>query len=216
MIDTKKNIFSPNSAIDFEIKKLLPSFSTDSQARMRKAILSAKKSVEKHHDDNSDASARHIFREFIPASILNQNGFNFEYEKNIKGKKPDWLDDSSRIMFDSYTYERGGTSSFLSRLNSSITDKCNKYKDIITDNSLNFMVAVYLDFFTCMSLDDCRDDVKSFLPIFDANSPLWAILFFTETHVIGGRQQYEFFCICSDTSFDAVPNWPFNTIKIRS
>jgi hypothetical protein len=216
MIDTKKTTFSPNSAIDSEIKDLLPSFSADSQARMRKAILNAKKSLEKHRDENSDAGARHIFREFIPAAYLNQKGFNFEYEISIKGKKPDWLDNSTRIMFDSYTYERGGTSSFLSRLNTSVTDKCNKYNDIIAANSLNFMVAVYLDFFTCISLDDCRDDVKSFRPIFDANCLLWTILFFTETHVIDGRQQYEFFCTCSDSSFDAVPNWPFKTINVRS
>ncbi len=50
---------------------------------MQKAILDAKKAAEKQRDENTDASARHIFREFLPASILNKNGFALEYEKPI-------------------------------------------------------------------------------------------------------------------------------------
>lgn len=103
MTDTGEIIFSPNSAIDTTIKEMLHYFSPESQRRMRTAILNAKKAAEKHRDENTDAGARHIFREFIPASILNQNGFAFEYEKPIQGKTPDWLDDTARLMLESYT-----------------------------------------------------------------------------------------------------------------
>jgi hypothetical protein len=181
---------------------------------MRKAILNARKAAEKHRDENTDASARHIFREFIPASILNQSGFALEYEKPIEGKKPDWLDDTAKLMLESYTYERGASSGFLVRATSSITDKCNKYKEIIEANSLRFVVAVYLDFLSGMLLDECREDPKMFRPIFDANNSLWAILFFTETQVVGGRQRYGFFCVCN-SSFEALPNWPFETVKLE-
>ena len=88
MTDTGETIFSPNSAIDTAIKEMLHYFSAESQRRMRKAILNAKKAAEKHRDENTDAGARHIFREFIPASILNQNGFSFEYEKLYREKRP--------------------------------------------------------------------------------------------------------------------------------
>ncbi len=175
MTDTGETTFSPNSAIDSAIKEMLPNFNAESQGRMRKAILKAKKSAEKHRDENTDAGAWHIFREFIPASILNQKGFAFEYEKTVQGKTPDWLDDSARLILESYTYERGGSSSFLDRLTSSVTGKCNKYKDIIAANSLHLVVAVYIDFLTGMSLDDCLEDSKLFRSVFDANNSLWAI-----------------------------------------
>jgi hypothetical protein len=215
MTDTGEITFSPNSAIDTAIKEMLAYFSTESQVRMRKVILNAKKAAEKHLDENTDAGARHTFREFMPASILNQNGFAFEYEKLVQGKTPDWLDDTARLMLESYTYERGGSSDFIDRVSSSVAGKCNKYKDIVTANSLRFLVAVYLDFLTCISLDDCREDSEKFRSVFDANDSLWAILFFTETYVIGGKQQYGFFCLCADSSFEAIPNWPFDTMSLN-
>ena len=214
MTDTGTTTFSPNSAIDAAIKELLPNFSLGSQRRMKKAILNAKKSAEKHRDENTDAAARHIFREFIPVSILNQNGFAFEYEIRLDGRTPDWLDDSAKLMLESYTYERGGTSGLMERLTSSVTEKCAKYKDIIAANSLRFIVAVYLDFLTGISLDECREDVESFRSLFDTNNSLWALLFFTETQAFGRTQYYGFLCLCVDSSYKAIPNWPFDTIHL--
>ena len=215
MTDSGEIVFSPNSAIDTAIKEMLPYFSAESQRRMQKAILDAKKAAEKQRDENTDAGARHIFREFIPASILNKNGFALDYGRPIEGKRPDWLDDAARLLLESYTYERGASSPFLVRVRAAITDKCNKYREIIEANSLRFVVAVYLDFLTGMLLDECREDSKMFRPIFDSNNSLWAILFFTETQVVRGRQDYGFFCVCKDSSFKGVPNWPFETMKLE-
>lgn len=215
MSDSGEIMFSPNSAIDAAIKEMLPYFSPESQRRMQKAILAAKKSAEKWRNENTDAGARHIFREFIPASILNKNGFALEYEKLIAEKRPDWLDDTARLMLESYTYERGASSPFLVRVTAAITEKCSKYKKIIEENSLRFVVAVYLDFLTGMLLDECREDSKIFRSIFDANNSLWAILFFTDTQVVRGRQDYGFFCVCRDSSFEDIPNWPFETVKLE-
>jgi len=215
MTDTGETTFSPNSAINTAINEMLPYFNAESQRRMRKAILDAKKAAEKHRDENTDAGARHVFREFIPATILNQNGFAFEYEKPMQGKRPDWLDDTASLMLESYTYERGSSSNFFDRVSSAVTAKCNKYKDIIAANSLRFVVAVYLDFLTGMLLDECREDSETFRPVFDTNNSLWAILFFTETQVVRGRQCYGFFCLCADSSFEAIPNWPFPTMSLN-
>jgi len=99
----------PILQLTVQLKRVLPYFKANSQGRMRKVILNAKNAAEKHRDENTDAGARHIFREFIPASILNHNGFAFEYEKPMQGKTPDWLDDIARLMLESYTYERGGS-----------------------------------------------------------------------------------------------------------
>ena len=194
---------------------MLPYFSPESRRRMRKAILNAKKAAEKHRDENTDAGARHIFREFIPASVLNQNGFAFEYEKPIQGQRPDWLDSTAKIMMESYTFERGGSSTFFERVSSSVIDKCNKYKEIVAANSYRFVIAVYLDFLTGITLSDCSEDAEMFRSVFDANDILWAILFFTETQVIDRKQHYGFFGLCTDSSFSIIPDWPFHTMNLN-
>ena len=88
MTDTGETTFSPNSANDTAIKDVMPCFDAASQRRIREAILSARKAAEKHHDENTDAGSRHIFREFIPASILNRSGFALEYENLYREKHP--------------------------------------------------------------------------------------------------------------------------------
>lgn len=184
MTETRETTFSPVPSIDIAIKEMLPNFNAESQKRMRKRILNAKKSAIKHGDENTDAAARHIFREFIPSSILNQNGFSFEYERPLLGKKPDWMDERARLMMESYTYERGGTSHFLDRIMSKVTCKCNKYKSIIEEKSLSFIIAVYIDSLSDFLLVECRENPKMFRPVFDLNNSLWALLFFTETFFI--------------------------------
>ncbi|NQT68803.1 MAG: hypothetical protein HQ552_04415 [Desulfobacteraceae bacterium] len=208
-------IYSPNSAIDVAIKEMLPNFDSASQRRMRKAILNAKRAAENHRDENTDAGARHIFREFILAYTLNQNGFAFEYEKPIQGKTPDWLDDTALLMLESYTYERGGSSNFFDRVKSSVTSKCNKYNNIVVANDFRLVVAVYIDFLTCMTLEECRESSEGFRPVFHDNDSLWAVVFFTETQVINSKQQYEFFCLSADSSFEDIPNWPFATMSME-
>jgi len=215
MINTGDTKYASNSAISADINELLPFFSARSQGRMRKAILDAKKSAEKYRDENTDAGARHIFREFIPATVLNQNGFSFEYEKKVQGKTPDWLDETAKIMLESYTYERGGSSNFHDRVSSSVSAKCIKYRDIVAACSLRFVVAVYIDFLTAILVDECREDSEKFRSVFDNNNSLWAILFFTETQVVSGKQKYEFFSLCADSSFEVIPNWPFQTMRLK-
>lgn len=121
MADPTDNPFSPNKAIDAAIREMLPDFSEDSQRRMKRRIRAAAKAATRHRDENTDAGARHVFREFIPASILNRRGYNFEYEVSIEGKTPDWFDAESALLMDSYTFERGGSSPFVDRVHSAIT-----------------------------------------------------------------------------------------------
>jgi hypothetical protein len=215
VIDNGNVVYSNNSAIDSDIKAKLVFFSPRSQKRLKKAFLDAKKAVEKYQNENTDANARHIYREFILAYELNKHGFSFEYEKNLQAKKPDWLDLTAKIMIESYTYERGGSAPFIDRVSAAINKKCNKYEMIIESNSLRFLVAVYIDFLTFMSIEEIREDPKRFLPIFQDNYPLSAIIFFTETQVINQKQQYEFFCLSRKSIINTLPNWPFETLELR-
>jgi len=212
MVKSIEVIYSPNSKIDAAIKEMLPDFDPGSQKRMKRKILNAKKAAEKHRDDNTDAEARHVFREFIPASILNRNGYTLEYETSINGKTPDWLDSTSKLMLESYTFERGGSSRFLDRVKSSVADKCDKYEDIITDHSLRFVISVYLDFWTTIEIEECCEDSAAFRTTFDESDCLWGILFFTEQQrsefsIVG--QPYGFFCLTTDGTHETMPGWPF-------
>jgi hypothetical protein len=216
MTITSETIFSSNRAIDEAIKELLPLFSIESQSKMKRAILHAKIAAEKYKNENTDANARHIFREFIPACYLNKNGFNFEYKKHIQGKTPDWVDISERLLLESYTFERGGSSTYVNRINSSAIKKCNKYKPIIEANSFRFILVIYLDFLTCITLDECRENRELFRPSFYNNITLWAIVFFTEAAILNNRQQYNFLSLCANSTFKAIPHWPFETISLTS
>jgi len=210
--------FSPNRAIDAAIREMLPDFSEASQRRMKKAIRDVGNAALKHQDENTDAGARHIFREFIPASVLNRRGYALEYNVSLSGKTPDWFDAKSELLMDSYTYERGGTSAFLDRVKSSVATKCNTYQDIVVESSLRFVVPVYLDFLTCVTLEECFEERDSFRATFLDNPGLWAIMFFTEGKpgiAIAG-QPYSFFCLVADEAFKQIDRWALPSICVHS
>ena len=202
-------IFSPNPAIDFDIKERLQHLDLGSQQRIRRALLNARRAAEAHLDENTDSNARHIFRELIPASMLNQFGFKFEYDVSICGMKPDWVDFSAGILLESYTYERGGTSSFYNRLSSVIGSKCHKYSHIAKQKSLRIVIAVHLDFLSDKTLNECQEDSKLFKSIFESNEALSALLFFSETQFVQRRQEYGFVCVSMKSRFDHITAWPF-------
>lgn len=209
-------IYSRNTSINQAITRILPCFSDTSQVRMRRAIRSAKRAVEKHRTEDTDAGARHIFREFLPAYELNKCGFAFEYEQEIQGLKPDWIDRTASMVFECYTYERGGSSDFWSRVNAAVSKKCNKYKGLITSESHRMVVGVYIDFCTFQTVDECRENLAEIRSIFASNQMLSAIVFYQESMVVNGIQQYEYFCVCSDDFFESFSSWQFPTESLSS
>ncbi|MBN2324540.1 MAG: hypothetical protein JXQ30_12460 [Spirochaetes bacterium] len=213
---TEDEIFSPNRAIDAAIKAMLTAFDESSQRRTKKAIRDARNAALKYQDENTDAGARHKFREFIPAYVLNLNGYSLKYEVQIDGKKPDWLDNESHLMMETLTCERGGTSPFPSRVYSGAVEKCSKYSAIADDHSLSIAVAVYLDFLSSVDFEDCYKSRTSFGPLFAQYNRLVGILFFTEQSIgllIGG-QPYGFWCLTAEDRLVDHPNWPFSTVNV--
>mgnify|MGYP001080069735 CR=1 FL=1 len=210
-------MLSPNRSIDAAIKEMLIAFDESSQRRMKKAIRDAGNAAAKYQDENTDAGARHKFREFIPAYKLNLYGYSLQYDVQIKGKTPDWLDIGSRLMMESLTFERGGTSPFESRVNSGVAEKCTKYSAIADDHSLSVVVAVYLDFLTSVDFDDCYESRASFRHLFAQYQRLAGILFFTEqsggSTKIGG-QPYGFMCLTNEDRLVDHSNWPIRTFDV--
>ena len=213
---TEDAILSPNRSIDAAIKEMLTAFDEPSQRRMKKAIRDAGNAALKHQNENTDAGARHKFREFIPAYLLNLNGYSMQYEVQIDGKTPDWLDNESRLLMDSLTFERYGTSPFRSRIHSGAAEKCSKYSVIADHHFLSIVVAVYLDFLTGVDFEDCYEGRASFRPLFTQYQRLAAILFFGEQNggfPIGG-QPYGFMCLTDEARLADQPNWPVRTLDI--
>ena len=207
--------FAGNSAIDAAIKEMLPCFDPASQRRLRKAILNARMAAEKHKDDNTDAGARHIFRELIPAAQLNANGFNLEYERSIDGKTPDWVDLSRGFMMECLTYERGGSATFHDRVLAAVAGKCSKYGPLASARGFHFVVAVYIDFLTCVLLEECLEEPNRFRAAFEGCAALSALLFFSETRAVRKRQQYGFVCVSRDVTVPDLQHWPFYTQTLK-
>ena len=214
MSDTTR--FAPNSSINASIEEMMPSFDDVSQRRMTKAIRDAGKAAAKHQDENTDSAARHIYREFIPAYVLNQCGYSLEYEVAIEGKTPDWLDQQSQLLIDGYTFERYGSSPFPERVVSSVASKCDKYESIAIKHSLSIVVSVHLDFISCIDFEDCYDERRAFAGVFRDFACLQGILFFAE-HKDGIRmagQPYGFFTLTSDGRIAPGETWPFQTVSV--
>ena len=208
--------YSMNRSIDAAIKEMLIAFDEPSQRRMKKAIRDAGNAVLKHQNENTDAGARHKFREFIPAYLLNLNGYSLQYDFEIEAKTPDWIDMKFRLMMESLTFERGRTSPFRSRVYSGVAEKCSKYSAIADHHYLSIVIAVYLDFLSGVDFEDCYEGRYSFRPLFIQYERLAGILFFTEQHSsfqIGG-QPYEFRCLTAGDRLVDQPNWPIHTFDI--
>ena len=208
--------YSRNRSIDKAIKEMFTAFDESSQRRMKKAIRDAGNAALKHQNENADAGARHKFREFIPAYLLNLNDYSLQYDVKIDDKTPDWLDKESCLMMESLTFERGGTSLFRSRVHSAAAEKCSKYSAIADHHFLSIVVAVYLDFLTGVDFEDCYEDRASFRPLFTQYKRLAGILFFTEQNggFPFGGQPYGFMCLTTEDRLVDQPNWPVHTIDI--
>ncbi|MFX0206136.1 MAG: hypothetical protein ACFFDT_09125 [Candidatus Hodarchaeota archaeon] len=207
---------SPSRSIDAAIKEMLTAFNESSQRRMKKAIRDAGSAAAKYQDENTDAGARHKFREFIPAYLLNLNGYSLQYDVKIDGKTPDWLDNENRLLMESITFERGGTSPFPYRVYSGAEEKCSKYSSISDHYLLSIVVAVYLDFLAAISFEECYESSATFRPLFDQYQRLSGLLFFTEQDggfSIGG-QPYGFMCMTAEDRLSDHPNWPILIIDI--
>ena len=207
---------SPNSSFDAAIKEMLTAFDESSQRRMKKAIRVAGNAAVKYQDENTDAGARHKVREFIPAYLLNLNEYSLQYDVKIDGKTPDWLDIENRLLVESFTFERGGTSPFPSRIYSVAEGKCSKYSSVADHYFLSILVAVYLDFLTAVSLEECYESSASFRPLFARYQRLAGILFFTEQNggIPFGGQPYGFMCLTAGDRLADQTNWPIQTFDI--
>jgi len=183
--------FAGNPAINADIHEMLAKFPESSRSRMRRKIRKARDAAVKTGSEEADAQARHIFREFVVATRLNANGLHLEYEKKLGGRTPDWYDEESRLLLEVFTCERGGRANPVKRIAERITEKVADYRQLVEDHNLYYLVAVYGDFMTGLDADDCKEAIESG-DLFNQHPALSGVVFFSESTVIGGKQQYRF------------------------
>jgi len=163
---------------------MLPKFSVSSQRRMCRRILDARHALDKYGDENVDAGARHIFREFIPAAELNGVGFSFEYEERVDGLTPDWIDRNAGMLVEVPTHwsegerRRGQTESLLQSVASATNTVTSP-----GPNALRVVIAIYLDFLTGVTLRECKWQCGILGKLFGEYPELTGLLFFAETNV---------------------------------
>jgi len=141
----------------------------------------------------------------IPAAILNTLGYQFEYESKFGKQTPDWFNKDSSTLMESFTFERGGSSPFLKRINCRINKKCERYLKIVDEYSLNLIVSIYLDFGTGVRIEKCLNNSEYFYQIFKSNPSLRGILLFDEgTNDIIPELHYRFRCLTVDNSLENI------------
>jgi hypothetical protein len=174
--------FAGNSSINAEIHGILACFPEPSRSRMRTKIRQDAKALRKQGTDQADEAARHTFREFLVARRLNENGFGLEYNKKIEGRTPDWFDEKDKLLLEVFTCERGGKSPARERLGATLAKKAAKYRQMVSDKGLFYVVAAYGDFLACLLAEDCDDAIRE-NRIFESYPDLSGVIFFADSTV---------------------------------
>jgi hypothetical protein len=148
-----------------------------------------KKFVKKFKEQpHSGIQVMHTFRELILGAYLSANGLIVENERNIDGKCPDWsiLDSSANITAvvemvyhhidnktnDDILAQRGaGKLAFgyfphsndpgFLRLYSHIQEKASKYKTLVAEIDVPYVVAVFMDFTAVIDVEETKDCLTS-------------------------------------------------------
>jgi hypothetical protein len=198
-------VFSGNDSINGEIHDILQIFDEPSRSRVLKAMRKHRADLDAKGTEDADAAARHTFRELLVGRAFQKWGFDVHYEEPINGLSPDWLDLNSRLLVEVVTCERGGSSEPADRMGRQVQRKATRYKEIVRDHSLRFVVAIHGDFCSVAVVDDFRDAISEW-QLFDGYSHVSGLLFFAETDIervknddgsVVKRQRYGFHYFCN-------------------
>ncbi|MBX3440778.1 MAG: hypothetical protein KF774_00125 [Planctomyces sp.] len=193
-----------NDKIDEDLQEILNAFPEPSRRRMDKKIRQNAETLAKHGTEAADAHARHTFREFLVAYELNKGGCDLVYGETIGGKTPDWLDVRRSLLLEAFTIERGGSGDVVKRATDSIAHKAHKYRAIIEDNNLHFVLGVHGDFLSFFISDDCEEALERCQDI-DGGS-VSGVVHFSETHATKFRRPDGTIRVKQIYRFEYLPN----------
>jgi len=98
-IDTLKM----NSSIKENLKRILPNFGQSSQQKILKKLISLINSKEKESHRKNIQGLEFINELSISEHFINQEKLHLEYEKDISGLTPDFVDDNAKVIIECFT-----------------------------------------------------------------------------------------------------------------
>jgi hypothetical protein len=160
---------------------------------------------------DDEAQCMHTFRELIVGGFLGARGLSVVYEQPLGGRTPDWsIHDSNgtqcivelaNFHVDKATEDKigrhlqarriwvGWTGSRSDRLYAQIWDKASKYKRLVEQEGVAYVIALYGEFTAAVDLEDVReclfDKEKGLFSLYPEVSGL---LFFVLVH----SKRYDF------------------------
>ena len=132
---------------------------------------------------SSKIQTMHIFYELILGAYLSSNGFIVKYDFQIGSKKPDWVvfdtscntvaiiemvchhidDKTNEIILNQIkrdekiiTYFPKTNDPELNRLYSKINKKANIYKNLVIENNVPYIIAVYIDYLAVIDVQETK------------------------------------------------------------
>ncbi len=200
-MDMKYGQVAENAKID---KAIYDCFDFLNEKEQRKFV---KKFKEQPH---SKIQIMHTFSELLLGAYLSANGFIVENDRKIGAKTPDWsiyntsLDIVAIVEMvyhhiDNKTngdildqlkegkkflaYFPNGNDPEYNRLYSQIQDKASKYKDLVAEIKVPYVVAVFIDFTAAIDVQKTRDCMMSGdEPLFKLYPDLSGVLHFEEAN----------------------------------
>jgi hypothetical protein len=174
-----------------------------------------KKFIEIPHDQTQ---VMHTFRELLLGTYLSANGLIVESEKEICGKNPDWsILDTSFNLFAivenvSHHLDRANEDDIHAqreagkvaigyrpnrndpehlRLYSKIQEKASAYKEIVSEINIPYVVAVFIDLFPVIDVQEVIDCLMSGEEsLFELYPDLSGLIYFKESNM--GSYHFEF------------------------
>ena len=145
--------------------------------------------------NNSD-QIMHTLRELVLGAFISSMGYKVKYDFNFLGKTPDWCifdkdsnikgvveltnihidkttENKIKIHFKNnslVTYWRDGNKDNIKRLYQNILEKAQVYKQLVTTNSLPYIIAIFIEFFIPI---DYEEELKPCL--FDCETGLFKL-----------------------------------------
>ncbi len=123
---------------------------------------------------------KHTLRELVIGAYLSSQGYKVKYNFKYQNQTPDWciIDNNNNVIGlleltnlhidkktedminfhlnkkQAYFYWRDGNTNNINRLYQNILKKAQVYKQLVKNNSLPYIVAVFFDFFCPIDYDD--------------------------------------------------------------
>jgi hypothetical protein len=205
-------IFTPNADFNTRFHELIPSFDEGSQRRIVCRLRRLRRAAEQDRRTEIRARISYALAELEIGARLRDSGYAVEYESELDGMTPDWLDVGARLLVEVVNAglpakmcqdidrngmwcgfaESDGIPVAVGRAFSAIDSKIGTYKAVIDRHELSYVVAVCGAFENDAEMCDGRIAVEKW-DLFNDRPHLSGVVYF----VLGANRSYDYIPNCS-------------------